>query len=160
TAAGLDPEAVHIFIVNDPTMNAFVAGGQNVFINTGMITETDSPNELKGVIAHENGHITRGHFARGPEAMGKLEVPMLITMLAGIAAIAAGAPDVGMAVIMGAQSVATREMLSFSRQQESSADQAGMKFLTATGQSGRGMMKVFDRFGDQEILSQVRQDPF
>ena len=89
-AGGLDEKAVEVYIINDPTLNAFVAGGQNVFINTGMIMTFDTPNELKGVIAHETGHITGGHLARGPEAMAKAEVPMLITMLAGVAAIAAG----------------------------------------------------------------------
>ena len=159
-AAGLDPEAVTIYIINDPSLNAFVAGGQNIFINTGMIMTLDSPNELKGVIAHETGHISGGHLARGPEAMSKAEVPMLIGMLAGIAAIAVGAPDIGMALLIGAQSVAHREVLAYSREQESRADQAAVKFMNATGQSPRGMMNVFDRFADQEALSGFRQDPF
>ncbi len=159
-AAGLDEKAVTIYVINDPSLNAFVAGGQNVFVNTGMIMTVDTPNELKGVIAHETGHIAGGHLARGPEAAAKAEVPMLITMLAGVGAIALGAPDLGMALLVGAQSVAQREMLAFSRTQESSADQAGVKFLNATGQSPRGMLSVFDRFADQEALSGYRQDPF
>jgi len=92
--------------------------------------------------------------------MSKAEVPMIITMLAGVAAIAAGAPDLGMALIVGSQSVAQRELLAFSRQQESSADQAGVKYLTATGQSAKGMLEVFNKFADQEALSGYRQDPF
>src|SRR5262249_44366839 len=109
-AAGLDPKAVTIFIINDPSLNAFVAGGQNIFMHTGMITTLDTPNELKGVLAHETGHISGSHLARGPEAMSKAEVPMLVGMLAGVAAIAVGAPDVGMALLIGAQSVAQREV--------------------------------------------------
>ncbi|MEQ1866160.1 MAG: M48 family metalloprotease [Micropepsaceae bacterium] len=159
-AGGLDEKAVKIYIINDPSLNAFVAGGQNVFINTGMIMTLNTPNELKGVIAHETGHITGGHLARGPEAMAKAEVPMLITMLAGVAAIAAGAPDIGMALLIGSQSVAQRQILAYSRVQESAADQAGVKFMNATGQSPRGMLLVFDRFADQEALSGYRQDPF
>jgi predicted Zn-dependent protease len=159
-AGGLDPKAVHVYIINDPSLNAFVAGGQNVFLHTGMIMTVDTPNELKGVIAHETGHITGGHLARGPEAAGKAEVPMLVGMLAGVAAIAAGVPDLGMALLMGSQSVAQRELLAYSRTQESSADQAGAKFLSATGQSPRGMLKVFDRLADEEALSGYRQDPF
>lgn len=159
-AAGLDPAAIHVYIINDSSINAFVAGGQNIFINTGTIMELDTPSELKGIIAHETGHIAGGHLARGPEAMSKAEVPMLITMLAGVAAIAAGAPDVGMAMIVGAQGVAQRELLAFSRQQESSADQAGVKYLTSTGQSAKGMLEVFSKFADQEALTGDRQDPF
>lgn len=159
-AGGLDPKAVKFYIINDPSLNAFVAGGQNVFMHTGMIMTLDSPNELKGVIAHETGHITGGHLARGPEAFAKAEIPMLIGMLAGIAAIAAGAPDLGLGLLIGSQSIAQREVLAYSRTQESAADQAGAKFMNATGQSPRGMMKVFDRFADQEIMSGARQDPF
>lgn len=114
-AAGLDPKAIHLYIINNSSINAFVAGGQNIFINTGTIMELDTPSELKGIIAHETGHIAGGHLARGPEAMSKAEVPMIITMLAGVAAIAAGAPDIGMAMIVGAQGVAQRELLAFSR---------------------------------------------
>lgn len=159
-AAGLDPKAIHIYIINDPAINAFVAGGQNIFMNTGTIMELDTPAQLKGIMAHETGHIAGGHLARGPEAMSKAEIPMIISMVAGIAAIAAGAPDIGMAMMVGAQGVAQRELLAFSRQQESSADQAGMKYLTATGQSSNGMVEVFNKFADQEILSGARQDPF
>jgi predicted Zn-dependent protease len=159
-AAGLDEQAVKMYIINDPSLNAFVAGGQNVFMHTGMIMTLDTPNELKGVIAHETAHISGGHLARGPEAAGKAQVPMLIGMLAGIAAIAAGAPDIGMGLLIGSQSVAQREMLAYSRTQESAADQAGVKFLNATGQSPRGMALTFDRFADQEALSGHRQDPF
>ncbi len=159
-AAGLDEKAVTVMIVNDKSLNAFVAGGQNVFINTGMIMTLDTPNELKGVIAHETGHISGSHLARGPEAMSKAEVPMLVGMLVGVAAIAAGAPDIGMALLMGSQSIAQREVLAYSRTQESAADQAGAKFLNATGQSPRGMLGVFDRFADQEAMSGYRQDPF
>lgn len=159
-AGGLDPKAVKIYIINDPSLNAFVAGGQNVFMHTGMIMTLNTPNELKGVLAHETGHITGGHLARGPEAYAKAEIPMLIGMLAGVAAIAAGAPDLGLGLLIGSQSIAHREVLAYSRTQESAADQAGAKFMNATRQSPVGMLKVFDRFADQEIMSGYRQDPF
>ena len=159
-AGGLDPKAVKFYIINDPSLNAFVAGGQNVFMHTGMIMTLNTPNELKGVIAHETGHITGSHLARGPEAYAKAEIPMLIGMLAGIAAIAAGVPDLGMGLLIGSQSIAQRTVLSYSRTQEAAADQAGAKFMNATGQSPAGMMKVFDSFADQEALSGSRQDPF
>ncbi|MBU6155695.1 MAG: M48 family metalloprotease [Alphaproteobacteria bacterium] len=159
-AAGLDAKSVNIYIIKDDSLNAFVAGGQNVFIHTGMITSLKSPNELKGVIAHETGHISGGHLVRGMDAMGKAQVPMVIGMLAGVAAIAAGAPDVGLGLLMGSQSIAQREFFSYSRTQEAAADQAGVKLLEATGQSPRGMYAVFDLFADQEALSGAKQDPF
>ena len=63
-AAGLNPDAVKIVLVQSQDLNAFVAGGQNIFIYTGLITAAKSPGELLGVIAHETGHISGGHLIR------------------------------------------------------------------------------------------------
>lgn len=159
-AAGLDPKGVKIYILNDPTLNAFVSNGQNIYIHTGLIMELDTPNQLIGVIAHETGHIAGGHLVRRRDAMEDAAVPIIVSMLAGVAAIFAGAPDLGMGLITGGQHVATRSILSFTRAQESSADQAGLSFLNATCQSGRGMTAVFERFNEQELMTARRQDPY
>ena len=100
-AAELNPQSVHLFIVNDPSINAFVAEGQNIFVNTGLIMELDSPNEVIGVLAHETGHMADGHLVRGEDAMRAASVPMLIGMVAGVGALIAGAGDAGMAIIAG-----------------------------------------------------------
>lgn len=160
TAAGLSPSAVSLYIVNDPSLNAFVAGGQNIFINTGMIMTLDTPNQLKGVIAHETGHIAGGHLVRGPEAYERAQTPMFITMLLGVAAFAAGAPDLGAALLMGSQQVAMRQILTYSRTQESAADQAGVSYMNAIKESPNGMLEVFEKFADQEILSGRKLDPY
>ena len=65
--AELDPASVHFYIINDNRLNAFVTGGQNIFIHTGLILETDDVNEVIGVLAHETGHITGSHLARRQE---------------------------------------------------------------------------------------------
>ena len=159
-AAGLEPAAVHLYLVNDPSINAFVAEGQNMFINTGLIMALDTPNEIAGVMAHETGHMADGHLVRSAQGIKAATVPLLLSMVAGIAAIIAGSSDAGSAILMGGQQIAERTFLQFTRTQESSADQAGVRFLTATHQSGEGMLKVFKRFQDQEILSARRIDPF
>lgn len=159
-AAGLDPKAVRIYLVNDPVINAFVAEGQNIFIHTGLIMELESPNQVIGVIAHETGHIAGGHLTRRKEAAEDATVPYIISMLLGVAAIAAGAPDAGVGIMAGGSQIAQRSILAFTRQQESSADQAGMTFLEKTGQSGRGMLEVFEGFAENEILVSRKQDPF
>lgn len=159
-AAGLDPKAIRIFLVQDKSFNAFVAGGQNLFVNTGLIEELDRPRELIGVIAHETGHIAGGHLARSDEAMANASVPMIAGLLLGIAAAAAGAPDAGMAMIAGGQEMAMRSYLKYSRTQESSADQAAVTYLDATHQSSRGLLETFKRFEGQELMSDKRQDPF
>lgn len=160
TAAGLSPSSVSLYIVNDPSLNAFVAGGQNIFINTGMIMTLDTPNQLKGVIAHETGHISGGHLVRGPEAFERAQTPMFVTMLLGVAAFAAGAPDLGAALLMGSQHVAMRNILTYSRTQEAAADQAGVTFMNAIKESPVGMLEVFEKFADQEILSGRKLDPY
>ncbi len=160
-AAGLDPEAVRIHLMVDPSLNAFVAGGQNMFFHTGLLIRSETPNQLLGVIAHETGHIAGGHLIRGSEQAGNVSTEALIGMLLGAAAGAAtGRGDVGSAVMMGTQHLAVREMLAFTRSQEQQADQMAMRFLDATRQSPKGMLQFFEILGDQELLVAARQDPY
>jgi predicted Zn-dependent protease len=158
--AGLQPEAVHLYIVDDPSINAFVAEGQNMFIHTGLLMALDAPNEVIGVMAHETGHMAGGHLVRTAQGARAAMIPMLLSMAAGIAAIAAGAGDAGSAILMGGQQIAQRTFLAFTRTQEASADQAAVRYLTATHQSGLGMLQVFKRFESQEILLSFKVDPF
>lgn len=159
-AAGLVPSAVSLHLVMDPNINAFVTQGQRMFINTGLITLSDEPMELIGVIAHETGHMAGGHLTRGGEAMDKLALPYYASLIAGLGAIIAGQGDAGMAILAGGAHVAQRSILSYSRQQEGSADQAGATYLERAQQSGKGMLMLFERFRDQEALSTTSQDPF
>lgn len=159
-AAGLAPSDVKTFLVNDKSLNAFVAGGQNVFINTGLITELDRPSQLIGVIAHETGHIKAAHLSRFSDGVSTATLPTILGVILGAAAIAAGEPDVGAALLLGGQHIGQRAILSFTRDQESMADQIGVDLLNATGQTSLGMLETFDRFRDQELWSEGRKDPF
>jgi len=143
-AAGLRREDVRLYIVNEDSVNAFVSGGQNIFMNTGLIMRAETPNEIIGVLAHETGHISGGHLSRSREAMGQAMGPMLISIGLGILAIAAGAPDAGAALIAGSQGFAMANFVRFTQVQESAADQAGAAFLEQSGQSGRGLISFFD----------------
>lgn len=157
SAAKLDPNVVTLYIVNDPSLNAFVVGGHNIFFHTGMIVAVDNPNQLKGVIAHETAHIAGRHGALRRDAMASATRPMLLSMALGIFAIAAGAPDAGMAIITGGQHIATMDILAYTRTQEASADQAGVGYLEKTGQSPYGIMSFFSKLRSQEVLSASRQ---
>lgn len=143
-AGGLRPEDVHLYIVNDDSVNAFVARGQNIFVHTGLIMRAESPNEIIGVLAHETGHIVGGHLSRSREAQNTAMGPMLISIGLGVLAIAAGAPDAGAALIAGSQAFGMASFVQFTQAQESSADQFGMETLEATGQSGRGLISFFN----------------
>jgi len=146
-AAGLDPDTVQILLVNDPGLNAFVAGGQNIFLHTGLILHSDDPLRLLGVIAHETGHIAGGHLVRGRDAMEGASAQALLSMLLGVAAVAASggaAAGAGAAVMSGGAEMARRAFLSFNRTQESSADQAGLSYLERAGLSPRGMLEFLE----------------
>lgn len=144
-AAGLNPADVDIYIVSDPSINAFVSGGQNIFVHTGLIMAAENPNEIIGVLAHETGHISGGHLARSREAMGQAMGPMLISIGLGVLAIAAGAPQAGAALIAGSQQFAMSNFVRHTQVQESAADQAGAQFLERSGQSGEGLISFFNR---------------
>jgi len=149
-AAGIDPQAVNIVLVNDRTLNAFVAGGQNIFLHTGLLLQTDA-NQLVGVIAHETGHIAGGHLIRGAEAMESAFLSSLIGMgigvIGGLAAKNAGA---GMAGIMLGQSMAQNQYMSFSRAQESSADQAGLGYMEQAHLSSKGLLTFLEKLNAED----------
>ena len=160
-AAGLEPSAVHIYIVNDPTLNSFVAGGQNIFINTGTIMRSETPNQLVGIVAHETGHIAGGHLIRSEEAMRNATIKAIIAMVLGMGAAAASHSPEGVgAAMIGAEGVAMRSFLTFSVGQEVNADQAALRFLDATHQSARGLLEFFEILQGQEVLSGAHMSPY
>jgi predicted Zn-dependent protease len=176
--AGVDPNAVDIHLVKDQTLNAFVAEGLNLFINTGTIIQADDPGQLIGVIAHECGHIAGGHLVRGQEAMGNAMTTGIAAMILGAAAvIAAGRQDRGayekgvpgaysnngamLPAVMGAAGeVAYKSYASFSRTIEGSADTAGLQFLDNLHMSARGMLAFMEKLEGEELLVTTRQDPY
>lgn len=159
-AAGLDPAAVKLYIVQDPSINAFAAEGQNIFVNTGLLQQLHTPNEVIGVLAHETGHIAGGHLVRDTAAVHKAMIPMLVGMAAGVAAMVAGAGSgAGMAIMGLGMTTAQAQFMQFSRVQEATADQMGQKFLRETHQSGQGMLDVFERLADEEAMSAYKIDP-
>jgi len=158
-AAGLDPKNVHIVLMGDPDINAFTAGGQTIYINTGLIQATKYPNQLIGVMAHETGHITGGHVAR--ESMYKPALATyLLTMGLGILAAVAGAPDAASGLLYSADYFATLTALTYSREQEASADMAAAGFLEKAHISGRGLVDFFDYYRYQEAFSDARKYRF
>ncbi|RJX69284.1 peptidase M48 [Tsuneonella suprasediminis] len=147
-AAGLDPRNVDVVLVGDPSINAFVAGGQAVYINSGLIAAADNANEVQGVIAHELGHITGGHVISGAGSKEATGISILSLLLAGMAA-AAGAGDAAMGVAMAGQRAAMGKYLAFNRGQESAADAAGAQYLSKAGISGRGSIEFFKKLQNQ-----------
>lgn len=165
--AGLDPEGVEVMIVQDGTLNAFVAGGQRIFINTGLIMRTQSPNQLIGVLAHETGHIAGGHLARAQEEMEKLSTLQILEMLLGAGAMAGGAlggGGMGRGGPTGAGGAAAPgsllTYLRYTQTQEASADQAAITFLERVHQSPKGAAQFLRILEHQERLAIGQQDPY
>ena len=159
-AAGLDPDAVHVYLVSDDSINSFVAGGQNIFINSGLLLRADTPNQLIGVLAHETGHIAGGHIYKGAEAMRNAGIEQIIAMVAGAAATIAARGSGGGGALLGAAGVGQRAYLGFSVTQEATADHAAMNYLDATHQSARGLLQFFEKLQSEELLTGVREDPY
>lgn len=166
-AANLSAGRVQMRIVRSPVFNAFVVDGRNVFIHTGALMEAKTPNEIIGIIAHEAGHIAGAHLAGLRAQIKQGQAQALLMQILGIGAMVLGATtdnssvsNAGTGILYGGQEIVTRSILSYRRSQEASADQAGLSYLNRTQQSGRGMLATFERFAQQEYISDRHKDPF
>src|SRR5690242_1416904 len=167
--AGLEKQNIQAVIINDGSFNAFVADGHRIFVNYGVILQSETPNQLIGVLAHETGHLAGGHLAKLREQLAQAQTQMIIAMLLGAGAMVAGArsgnannglANAGAAAVAGPQEMVRRSLLSYQRQQEENADRAGVKFLTATGQSAKGMYDTFKRFTSESLFAARGADPY
>jgi predicted Zn-dependent protease len=159
-AARLDPDSVTIYIVSDDRLNAFVAGGMNLFLNTGFIMRTENVGQLMGVIAHEIGHIAGGHLSRVGTAQRQAAAEMILAAVLGAAAAVAGAPQLGTAIITGGQSYAQSNFMTFTRCQEQSADQAALTYLDRAGLSASGLAQFFKILENQNVLAVSAPNPY
>jgi predicted Zn-dependent protease len=166
--AGLEKQNIQVTIINDVAFNAFVADGHRIFVNYGALMQSETPNQIIGVLAHETGHLAGGHLAKLREQVAMAQTQMVIAMLLGVGALAAGAKgggssglaNAGAATLSAPQEVIQRSLLSYVRGQEENADRAGVKFLTATGQSPKGMYDTFKRFTNDSLFAAHGADPY
>src|SRR5712672_991958 len=168
-AAGLEKQNIQVVILNEKVFNAFVADGRRIFVNYGALMQSDTPNQIIGVLAHETGHLAGGHLSKLREQLAQAQTQMIIAMLLGAGAVVAGAArgggnngltNAGAAAFSAPAEVIRRTLLSYQRQQEENADRAGVKFLTATGQSAKGMYETFKRFTDESLFAARGADPY
>jgi len=166
-AAGLGNQNIQVVIINDRQFNAFVMDAHHIFVNAGALMEATTPNQLIGVFAHETGHIVGGHLSKMRQEMANAQTAAILAMLLGLGAVAAGArsnntglANVGGAVVEGPQAYLQNRMLAYQRGQEEAADRAGVRFLTMTGQSARGMYDTFKRFANESMFQARYIDPY
>ncbi|WP_454917474.1 M48 family metalloprotease [Xanthobacter sediminis] len=167
--AGLAQQNVEVVLINDRAFNAFVADGRRIFINTGALIDSKTPNQIIGVLAHETGHIAGGHLARMREQLAGAQTMAIVAMLLAGAGVAAGAASgVGGSSLSGAaaaglsapQEMIRRSLLSYQRTEEQAADRSAVKYLDATHQSAKGMLETFERFQNDQLFISQRIDPY
>src|SRR6266571_6425270 len=167
--AGMEKQNIQMVIINDSTFNAFVADGRRIFVNYGAMMQSETPNQIIGVMAHETGPLAGGHLSKMREQMAQAQTQMIIAMLLGAGAMVAGSrggnsngglANAGAAVVAGPQEMIRRTLISYVRQQEENADRAGVKFLNATGQSAKGMYETFKRFTNDSLFAARGADPY
>lgn len=151
--AGIPPSSVRLFIVNDDNLNAFVAGGLNMFIHTGLLTRAKTPEMVIGVMAHETGHIDGSHLINRSLELDGLSIQTVLTSVLGAAVTVAGLPDAGAAILVGGQHIGGRQLASYSREQEVAADQAALRYLDATGQSAKGLLDIMQILQRDSVLN-------
>ncbi len=159
-AAGLDAQNVQILTINDPSINAFVAGGQIVWLHSGLIAAADNINQVQGVIAHELGHIEGGHVIRSGEGIKEATGIQIMSMILGAAAIAAGGGQAGMGIMAAGQQAAISKYLAFSRVQESSADAAATRYMHSAQISCRGFLDFFKKLQNMEYRLYLNTDDY
>ena len=160
-AAGLDPNSVNVVLLNDPEINAFVAKGQTVYVQSGLLQATDNVNQLQGVVAHELGHVVAGDSIRSGEGVKQATGISILSLVLGAAAIAAGAGDAGMGILMAGQRAAEGQFMAFTRAQEATADASAVRFLSKAGISGKGILDFFGKLQNQEYrLAIYSKDSF
>jgi len=165
--AGLSQQNIHVVIINEKSFNAFVMDAHRIFVNSGALMQATTPNQLIGVFAHETGHIVGGHLSKMRQELANASTAAIVAMLLGAGAMIAGAKtgsldtgNIGAAVLSAPQSYLQHTLLAYQRAQEEQADRAGVRFLTMTGQSAKGMYDTFKRFADEMMFTATYIDPY
>ncbi len=159
-AAGLAPGQVKITIVNSPELNAFVTGGTNIFINTGLLMQAKNAETIIGVLAHETGHVAGGHLIRGAREMENAFGEQLLAMGLGAAAAVGGSPQIAAAVMSAGSQIAERNFLSFTRDQEQVADHLGLEYLETSSMPASGLLELLETFRRNETNNFGTQTPY
>ncbi|HEY3800618.1 MAG TPA: M48 family metalloprotease [Caulobacteraceae bacterium] len=159
-AANIDPARVELYIVGDREMNAETGAGYHMIVTTGLIMQATTPNQLQGVLAHETGHMERGDVAHSGEMMHSAIAPMVAALGLGLLAALAGAPDAAAGLMYSSQYFAELNVLTYSREQESRADEAAITYLERAGYSAQGLVDFFNTFRFEEVFDDEKKYPY
>ncbi|MDF2965942.1 MAG: family peptidase [Rickettsiaceae bacterium] len=145
-AAGFKPNDIDIYIINDDSINAFTPGSKEIYLHSGLIKNFEQPDILRGVIAHELGHIVGGH--RPAQAQKAQEYSLAAMSAIGLGLAMSGALKdfaPGFAIALGGVHYAERSILYYSRIDESLADKSALRFLEASGHTSKGLIELMEK---------------
>lgn len=160
-ANNMQGNKINLILVESNQLNAFVAGGANIFFYTGLIQKTKTPEELIGVMAHEMGHIAGGHLISMGAAAERASYESILGMVAGIgAAILTGDGRAAQAVSGAISGIAQTRFLAHTRTNESAADQAAITAMDKAGMSSEGLTSFLKTLESEEYLPASKQSEY
>lgn len=159
--AGIPAQNVRFILLQRTELNAFVAGGMNIFVHTGLIMETKTADQLVGVLAHETGHIAHGDLLRMKMNLDNLSMEAMVATVLGIAiAATTGQGDAAIATTAAGQHMAERNLLTHSRIQETAADQEAVQYLKNAGLPLEGLLHFLEKMESEELLPESQQTEY
>ena len=159
-AANIPDGRMKIHIVNDDDFNAFVMGGEDIYVYTGLLKQIKTPNALQAVVAHELGHTLGGHMAQMSDRMSaEMKRTMLIQALGVGLMVAGGNPTLGAGVLAGSSGVAQQSMLAFTRDEERVADNMGVDLMVRAKQNPDGFITVLEQMRELTGVAESRINP-
>ena len=159
-AANIPDGRLRVHIINDNEFNAFVMGGEDVYVYTGLLTQIKSPDALQAVIAHELGHTLGGHMAQMADRMNAEMTRTMLIQALGIGLMAVGGdPSLGAGVLAGSSGIAQQSMLAFTRDEERIADDMGLKLMIRAKLDPNGFIQVFEQMGHMTGALESRINP-
>jgi len=145
-AASADPTQHYTFtVLRDPEINAFAAPGGYIFVYSGLITTTNSEDELAAVIAHELAHISQHHLERAFEDAKKKAPLYALATLGALIAAGRSSDSSGAGIAATGMGLMQQEQIDFTRKDETEADRVGIGTLAKAGFDPDAMASFFDR---------------
>lgn len=163
---GLNNRTSNIYIVSDPSINAFVVPNGDIYINVGLLYYADTPNEVISIIAHEIGHVINNHHITRSIELDTLRKKQSISQILGIGVGITGMmnesdtlSNLGPSISLSGSGIAIRDYLKYSRTQEYDADMMAIKLMDSIGQSSIGLISILEKINNQMQIDRTDINP-
>lgn len=159
-AANIPAGRLRVHIVNDNDFNAFVMGGEDVYVYTGLLKQIKSPDALQAVVAHELGHTLGGHMVQMADRKNAEMTRTMLIQALGIGLMALGGdPSMGAGILAGSSGIAQQSMLAFTRDEERIADDMGLKLMQSAKLDPNGFIDVFNQMEEMTGAFESKINP-